>query len=566
MPPEGVELSLGSADDGVRLVEAARLARRGDRGGFKVASDLLASKDPIVQGNAVIYVGSFATESELLDIHIAYHDGLYGNHHWYTRLWMTEMFFHAKLLWAVPLMIGLFHRMCMQDSLREIDSPRGWIRTLLAGRRAQLPGPKVLESYDNREHFTIEAWFMLQAWRRVVEHVGDLHAPIMMGELFDIRTFAAAQRDDRLPDRWTYESVTGADCSNWHDTHGQIQPLQVRAEIDRFLAEDAHRFQPGKRYFLGQEVPQIPDPRAIEQMNQAIAYIETELQAVKREYLIEAGILEEEEEDEDQIGFDYYDYDDLDNWPAHPNGSPWHRVSQVAQDAVLGEFHLLVDKVVTAIELIDGEDPSCVDFDSLAARLLADAGPSKQLRRLVTLADERPDPRWRELAVMALGGSGLGWALEAAGELMCGLDPETTRLGPPWLHLWRRLWPKLDMQTFKLFRSRDREAIRELIRGRTSAFEPDTVLWAGAPLHLPGLARLLEFAASKEPQAPAEVAALRHVLQTMTGVDLARVWASPEEVDPIGTRQRLDALRGDSSFQAHQPGTRLFFGTLVPAK
>ncbi|HLT40111.1 MAG TPA: hypothetical protein VK034_27710, partial [Enhygromyxa sp.] len=59
---------------------------------------------------------------------------------------------------------------------------------------------------------------------------------------------------------------------------------------------------------------------------------------------------------------------------------------------------------------------------------------------------------------------------------------------------------------------------------------------------------------------------LRHLLQTMTGVDMAGVWASSEEVDPVGARQRLDALRAEPSFQSHEPGTRLFFGTLVPAR
>src|SRR5690606_15681045 len=109
------------------------------------------------------------------------------------------------------------------------------------------------------------------------------------------------------PDRWTYESVTGADCSNWYDEGGRERPLQITAELDRFLAEDAHRYQPGKRYFLGQEVPQVIDPRAIDHMNEAIAYLEAQIQAVPRQYLITAGILEDDEdedEDEDSVGYD----------------------------------------------------------------------------------------------------------------------------------------------------------------------------------------------------------------------------------------------------------------------
>lgn len=476
---------------------------------------------------------------------------------------MIEILFHSKLLWAVPIMIGLFHRMCMQDSLREVDTPENWIRSLLVGRVVQQPGPKQRVECSFREDFTIKAWFMLQAWRRLVERVGDLHMPVMSGAIFDVRSFAESQRDEALPDRWTYESVTGADCSNWYK-NGQRQRLQITAEIDRFLAEDAHRYQPGKRYFLGREVPQIIDPRAIDLMNEAIAYIEAQLQTVERRHLITAGILEDDEdedEDEDGVGYDYYVYDDLDNWPANPNGSPWDRVAQAAQDAVLGEFHNLVDTVVTAAELTDDEH-----LDLLASQLLADAGPSEQLRRLVTLADERPEPRWRELCLLALAGSGLCWALEAAGELACRIARDQARFGPPWLHLWRRLLPNIDRKAFMLLHSQDAVAVRALIRARTAAHPPDTVLWGGEPLHLPRLAVQFELAIGKEPRAPGEVAILRHLLQTMTGVELAQVWANAEEVDPIGARQRLDALRAAPSLQAHAPGTRLFFATVVPAK
>jgi hypothetical protein len=50
----------------------------------------------------------------------------------------------------------------------------------------------------------------------------------------------------------------------------------------------------------------------------------------------------------------------------------------------------------------------------------------------------------------------------------------------------------------------------------------------------------------------------------MTGVDLSALWATPEAIDPVRARPRIDALRAEPSVQAHQPGTRLFFATVVP--
>ncbi len=550
------------SEDALQLADAVRRARKGSRSGLALALALLKSEDAFVSRNSYIYAGEFSTEPEIIDLLLQYRAPLRGAHDWWTRVRVIEMLFHTRLPWATPIMIELFHRMCMQDSLREIDMPRIWIQTLLCRSTDELPQPKERETYWNREHFTIEAWFMLEGWRQVCARVGDLRTAILYGRPFDAQMLAKATLDERaLQRRWVYESVTGVNCSNWY-RDGQPQPLQIRGEVERFLAEDAHRYKPGHRYFLGQEVPKVADPRALELMQEAIDYLEAQLQTVKREYLITAGIVEDDADDEDAPGWDDYTYAGLDDWRADPNGTAWDRVAAAAQDAALGEFHRLVDNVVDAAQLETESD----DFDLLAARLLGDAGPSEQLRRLVSLADERPEPRWRELCLIALAGSGLGWALEAAGALMCGLEPSTARFGEPWLHLWRRLRPKVDIQDFKLLRARERGPIQAWIRERTAAHDPDTVLWAGEPLHLPTLVALLERSVAKQPSAPAEVAALRHLLQTMTGVELAAIWATPETVDPLAARARIDALRAEPSVQRHAAGTRLFFATPVPTR
>ncbi|WP_146155154.1 hypothetical protein [Enhygromyxa salina] len=522
---------------------------------------------PILQEDVYIFIGGISTEPELVDIINEHRTALYETQKWWKQDEIANMLYHSQLAWGVPIMIRMWHLISTGSSPREAGIVSNGISRLIESAENKIPKVKNDYSWDNEgyktgRHRTIEAWMMLQAWRKLMDRIGDVHAPIMFGAVFDTATMARTVGQQPIPDRWTYETVTGADCSNWHakDKHRREQPLQIAGEIARFLAEDAHRYQPGKRYFLGHEVPQVIDPRAVDLMNEAIAYFEAEIQAMDRQHLIDAGILEDDDDDDDDDdGFDSYFWSDLDNWRASPNGSFWQRIAHIAHNAVLGDFHRLVDATITAVELIDDEYA-----DLLAARLLADAGPSDQLRRLVTLAKQRPEPRWIELCLIALSDSGLAWALEAAGELMCRLDPDATRFGPPWLPLWRRLVPKLDMQLFKLFRSQNLTAVHERIRSITAVHPPDTVLWAGQPLHLRRLAAQLERSVGKDPQAPAEVAALRHLLETMTGVDLARLWASPEAVAPAHAGPLLAALRADPSFAAHQPGTRLFFGTLVP--
>jgi hypothetical protein len=562
------EPRLDSAEDGVRLAAIVALARRGalrhPEAGAGIAPlvrlrELCEVDSAILTDNAYTLMGACATERELVDFLEQHHGVLYAHPKWHKQDHITQALFHSKFLWTVPVIIRLWHRIIV-GARCEADSSKLKIHDLLQISSEPLPYAYSVFS-RNDENEAMDAWLWLQEWRKVRERVGDDHAPIMAGALFDVRRLAELVRSDEiLLDRRIYETVTGADCSNWYNDDHRIQRLQVVGEMERFLAEDAHRYEPGKRYCLGQEVPLETDPRAIEHMNEAIAYIEAQFQAIERRTLIDAGLIEDDEDDEEP-GFDEYAYADLDNWRADPNGSAWERVALAAQDAVLGEHFRLVDRVIEAIELTDD-----YELHQLAVQLLGDAGPSEQLRRLPTLADERREDPWVELCVHALANSGLCWALEAAGELMCRLDPETTLHGPPWWHLWRRLLPKIDMELFKLFRSRDRAAIGELIRSKTAAHAPDTVLWAGAPLQLRVLVNQLSRVVEKDPPAPAEVVILRHLLQTMTGVDLSAIWASPTEIDPAGARWCIDKLRAEPLVLDHEAGTRLFMGTPVPLR
>jgi hypothetical protein len=558
--------------EGLTLVQAVKYARAGDRRGLSLVDPLLDSHDAFVIECVDMFVGSCATEPELVEIIAKFHREVHVEPNWFPQSRLAEILYHSKYLWAVPIMLRLHHLMWECGGVREADYPKMWIRDLLVGRGEQLPmSPEHFASHAEGG-WAIEAWFILKEWRRVVERVGSVHTPIMYGQTFDVRSYADAQRmpPDRSPyksaNRRVYESVTGANCSSWYllDDGGfyRQQPLQINGEIDRFFAEDTHRYEPGKRYFLGQEVPQNDDPRVIDLMNEAIAFFEDKLREIDRKHLISAGIVEDDEDDDDDDpGFDHYAYTGIDSWPANPNGSAWDRVSHVAQLAALGDFHRLVDQVIYAAELEDDRN-----FDLFAIDVLADAGPSQQLRRLVTLADERPEARWQELCCLALAGSGLGWALEAAGDLACRIDKDTARYGLPWMRMWRRVMPKteMDMEVLKLALARDRVGLGARIREHTGRHDPELVLWEGTPLRLPWLGAQLELMLDSDPPAPGWVAVLRHLLQTMTGVDLSMLWADPQTVSPAGVRRGLAALRADVNYMNHEPGSRLFFGTLVP--
>lgn len=557
--------------EGLTLVEAVKYARQGDRRGLSLALPLLDSIDNGLPTS--IFVGSCATEPELVSVISSFHHKNHAEPHWWRVRQLAEILYHSKYAWTIPLMMQLYCFMWDYRAGREADILETWMGDLLVGRDDLLPtypglGPP-LRHWD--WHLAMKGWAVLQEWRRVVDRVGSVHVPIMYGRIFDVCSFAAAQRRpiDNHSGRWAnrevYESVTGADCSNWYkfNPFGQ-RPLQVNGEIDRFFAEDAHRYQPGKRYFLGHEVPQIDDPHAVDLMNQAIAFFDEKLREVDRKYLICAGIIEDDEEDEDEdeveVGFDHYAYTGIDAWTANPNGSAWDRIAHAAQNAVLGDFFRLVDEVIFAAEMI----PNDRLFDLRAIQILADAGPSEQLRRLVTLAEERPDQRWQELCCLALAGSGLGWALEAAGDIACRIDPDTAEFGTPWMQMWRRVMPKLDMETVKLARARDRVGLGNRIREHTSRHDLEAVLWEGQPLNLRILGGQLERLIRTDPPAPAHAAELRHLLQTMTGVDLSMIWTGPETIDPAGVRRGLTALRADANYVNHEPGSRLFFGNRVP--
>lgn len=554
--------------DGLTMVEAVKSARQGDRRGVALARSLIGSKDLFVSRCARIFVGSCATESELVQVIATFHHRVRFEQDWWSQEMLAEILYHSKYPWAFPIILQLHDLMWQNRAGREADVLEMWMRELLVPPEELLPRAlmELCPPLDIRR--VLNASFIFEEWRRVVERVGSVHTPIMYGQIFNVPTYADIQRrpvalSGYIPaNRWVYESVTGAHCSNWYNSEGRDRPLQIDGEIDRFLAEDAHRYEPGKRYFLGQEVPQVDDPRVIDLMNEAIAFFDEKLRTVDREYLIDASIIEDDEDDdEDDVGFDHYTYAGIDSWRANPNGSAWDRVSHVAQLAVLGDFHRLVDQVIYAAELEDDRL-----FDLFAIEVLADAGPSQQLRRLVTLADERPDPRWQELCCLALAGSGLGWALEAAGDLACRIDKDTARFGLPWMRMWRRVMPKteMDMEVLKLALARDRVGLGARIREHTGRHDPELVLWEGAPLRLPWLGAQLELMLDSEPPAPGWVAVLRHLLQTMTGVDLSMLWAGPQTVDPAGVRRGLAALQADANYTGHEPGSRLFFGTRVP--
>lgn len=550
--------------EGDALYRAVQLARQGYRQGLPDVVHLLDSQDAYVQHNAQIYVGSFATEPELVEIIHRFGDAVHDKANARQQLMLAEILFHSKYLWAGPLMLRLAHDVWC-SSPREHDSFDGWIGNLLLPPHEHgrpYIDPYVFPVDRHRDSKFLDEWLSLQLWRERVEAIGNVHTPIFHGQPFDIRHLAQLHLEHRTtrydPNRWVYESVTGAECTNWYDSENRHQPLQIEAEMERFLAEDAQRYEVGKRYFLGQEVPQIDDPRTIELMNDAIAWFEQKLQTIEPKYLVRAGILEEPEEEDEDPGYDQYTYGGIDTWRTNPNGDIWDRLSHTVHEARAGRFELMLGEVLRGAR--DGE--ANIDFDLFAIRTLADACPSQQLRELPTVAEQQPQPRWLEFCCLALGYSGIAWALEAAAELACRFDASEAQFGPPLMLFWRRAMPKLDMEIIKLAQVRDRAGLLERIRQHTAKHAPDTVLWAGEPLRLTRLAAELESLIGQDP-APALAAELRHLLQTMTGVDLARVWADGETIDPVGVRACLDVLRSHASYKRHEPGTRLFFGTPV---
>jgi hypothetical protein len=83
------------------------------------------------------------------------------------------------------------------------------------------------------------------------------------GDLYSVRRFAEALRQVGrsrfyMVQLWVlrsyFEPATGIDCSSFF-RDGTPRPLAAAAIAEDFLEEHAHRFEAGKRYFFGHEVP-----------------------------------------------------------------------------------------------------------------------------------------------------------------------------------------------------------------------------------------------------------------------------------------------------------------------
>ena len=428
-------------DEGVRLAAAVARARRGDRSGLSTVWELIfAENGASVFFSALSFVGSIATEPELVDMVAALRRHIEPE--WGQQESIARVLYHSRLLWTVPIILRCYQRMCVARPPNSKDAPilLAWVDDLIYPPWTKPYGRSLSAwHYAGVPDYLVAPRIGLEGWREVRARCADDHVPLFFGEPGDMRVMATSIRDQTehhwgLNYREIYESITGADCSTWYGGPGnRKQRLQIKGEMERFLAADVEDYAPGKRYFLGHEVPRVSDPRAIELMNEALAYLDHHIATIPRETLIDLHLVDDDEDEDDDPGHADYIYAEIDDWRADPNGSADERVASVAHEAVLGDFHRAVDRILEAAALDSMRlfDPDAHEFDWWAGNMLGDLGPSAQLRRLVELPSQRREPRWRELSILALSASGLAWALEAAGELMCGLDPDETRFGPP---------------------------------------------------------------------------------------------------------------------------------------
>lgn len=107
---------------------------------------------------------------------------------------------------------------------------------------------------------------------KLLDRFGDDSIAVFHGEPVDVSAWALRLRKQLtthtgqawqdstgvLTFRRKFEAYTGYDCQTFFDDRGIVQPVDVLAVIDRYLA-DVERVQmlPGRRYFFERPVPTI---------------------------------------------------------------------------------------------------------------------------------------------------------------------------------------------------------------------------------------------------------------------------------------------------------------------
>jgi hypothetical protein len=564
-PPSDVDLASDRAlrhpNSGVVLVAVLDRLRRGQRDALHYLLDRCVDDEhPVISVAAHRLIGHAGTPALLLRLVEHARSRLEQPGAWWSVLYTCEALLESRFVWAVPLVLDLYADIAARtDARKELGIIPIRLDAML--RPPQPDGGSLYSAYSGGRDGDLvrEALTIWQGLR-------DQHGPdaiVWSGRPFDLRDVVEPLR--RLataegPDagihqlREIYESATGRDCSNWY-AQGQPRRLQIAAEAERFLAEDAHRFPPGIRYLFGHPLVDPPDPRAHDWMNAGVVRLQVEHPPTTPAAL--------DEDDDRFAGRDEFFYAHLTELPANPHGSAWERLAAVGQDAWLGKFDRVAEHVLAARELI-GHD---YHFDLYAARLLADAAPSSQLRatleRLRTRVHEVRDPSWQEFMLVALGGSKLGWALSEAVEILLVFSADRAEYGPAWDHLRPALRPESTVEENRASREPS-AALRERVASNVAAHPRDRALFEGELLSLRTLVDRLADELAREPVRLAAVMDLRHLLETMTGIDLSRLWLDGEHVDPVGGQAVIAELRASPLVQTHEAGTRWFFGHRIP--
>lgn len=564
-PPPGVDLyadgTLKHGNTGVVLVAVLERARRGDRQALPALLHCLDDQHPIISTDSYMLLGHAGSPTLLLQLL----DGEYRRMfeptlNWWSGLHVCKALLAAGFGWVVPPVVHLYMRMAAVGSVRK---ELGIIPALLQDM-LWAPGQTApLMAAHQCGEAAVVGRETLAIWREVVATHG-VHQPLYQGQPFDLRRIVEPLRAlssdpsaSMTPTlRRIFESYTGIDCSNWYDRH-QARRLQIAADAERFAEGELDRYLVGHRYFAGHLLDDPPERRAEAWSRWALEQCEA---------AVASALPEPAPEGEDGPGPDVYLYEGLFDSPANHAGDAYDRIAAAAQDAYLGKTAELTPRLLGAVDLLVDDD----EFEYRCARLIGDAAPLGQLVAMVeawhTQLFEQPDPRRQEFAIMALAGAGTLRTLRLASEIIARFDAGQARHGHrPWEHL-REALPRLDKSVMRAWLAADGESIRAWFEAhfeKLEGLDDAQVLWAGQPLSLTKLVD--ELAAVLLEDAPHlwGVYALRHALETMTGINLAALWTKDATLDVSAGMALVERLRGEPVVVEHVPGTRIAFGHII---